>query len=54
MKITPVIQFVLIYAIGFLSAAILIAIDPSCGYSTPDKETNGPIPIECTDVGRDN
>ncbi len=54
MKITTAIQFVLIYAIGFLLAAVLIYIDPSCKYPKPDTETPMTIPIPCTDVEENN
>jgi len=48
MKMTPLIQCVLIYIVGFFLAAILIFIDPGCKYSTSNTETPTTIPIECT------
>jgi len=54
MKMTPVIQCVLFYAIGLLLAAVLIYFDPGCKYSTLDTETPMTIPIECTDEGNND
>lgn len=54
MKMTPLMQCVLIYTLGLLLGLFLIAIDPSCKYSTPDTETPMTIPIECIDKGNND